>query len=414
MSISIKAKYKKGLFARKIAIDQFMKFVGDINVEGEYDAELLKFGDQDFEMRICPNGILHFHVTETLLEAWAVTSIAGPGFHKAVIDILELLEHKMVVHFDIQDPTDYQNTKGFGQLQKEHTKDLRELLTSILKERTPESLHTDYLAWSNPWYPTQAYEIVTPFGSYTKHMIESYLQGSSFLEFAQSYFVWFDEGKTPLYHKQIALYQLWNQYKWRKPVTQEEANLIRSIIRHLEVARMVDPAITLPHAVWQDICANNGIPYLNLNEEADMNQPNIGYLRHEVHYLLPMNYGLKASGTYALSNDDGSLLLRDIGRTIRIQIVPEAVPGQVMDPRNMLEAVDFQEEIDGYAYVGQFKEQESDHGTLHILQAFIQGSTSYANVMIMYQNPEDKVWAMDTLKKIETPSSIPFSLYNLS
>ena len=108
------------------------------------------------------------------------------------------------------------------------------------------------------------------------------------------------------------------------------------------------------------------------------------------------------------------MLLRDIGRTIRIQIVPEAMPGQVMDPRNMLEAVDFQEEIDGFAYVGQFKEQESDHGTLHILQAFIQGSTSYANVMMMYQNPEDKAWPMDVLKKIETPSGIPFSLYNLS
>lgn len=414
MSISIQAKYKKGLFARKISVDLFMKTIGDINVEGKYDADLIKFSDSDFEMRICPNGVLRFHVTETLLEASALTSIAGPGFHKAVVDVLESLEEKMVFHFDFKDPTDYQNTKGFMRLQKDFVNDLRDMLNTIIQERTPESMHTDYLAWTNPWYPTQAFEIVTPFGSYNVETIKSYLNDDDFITFAHKYFVWFDEGKTPLYHKQMALYHLWNTYKWRKPITQDEAKTIQSIVRHLEIARMVDSNILLPQEAWQEICANNGIPYLNLNENADEIIPMLGYLKSDVHYILPLSFGLKASGRFTISNDEGALLLRDAGRSIRLQVVPENVPGQVMDPRRMLESIDFQEEHDGYIYVGQFKEQEIQQGKLHLLQAFIQGSTAYVNALFMYQDPADKDWALSMLKKIETPLSVPISLSNLS
>lgn len=412
MSIIVKTKYKKGLFAKKISLDSFMECLEKLNIEGNYAANLYRYSESQFAMNVCPMGTIRFEISDSLLEISSQTSLAGPGFHKCAVEIIEDLGKRMNLQFDINDPTDYCNTRAFMQLQKEHTNDLQNLLASLVKER--EEKHSDaseYIAWNQPWYPTEQYEFVTNYGSFSLKQMKDIVTGDNFEEFAKSQFIWFDEGKSALYYKQMALYYLWNEYKWRKPISKEEARVAMLIVKNLEMARMANNEIELPSQVWQQICAYSGMPYLNMNEYADLDDSQIGYLKHPVHFLFPMDYGLKLEGTYDRSlGKDGSIILADLGRTVKVKVVPEMTPGNIMDPRRMLETIDYQEEYDGSIYIAQFLKENSQHGPLNILHGYIQSFASYAEVTIIYQEDADKEWALSVMKQMVIPYSQPISL----
>ena len=72
MSIIVKAKYKKGFFARKINADAFMKSLGEICKNEKYDARLMRAGQNEYAMQLVPTGTVRFNITETLLTAEAV------------------------------------------------------------------------------------------------------------------------------------------------------------------------------------------------------------------------------------------------------------------------------------------------------------------------------------------------------
>lgn len=415
MSIIVKAKYKKGLFAKKISIENFMETLGKINVEKEYKAELIRYSNNQFVMSLLPGGAIQFNVTDNLMEISSQTSLVGPGFHKCVIEIIEELGARMGLHFDITDPTDYDGTRAFMMLQKEHINDVREIFTEIVKAREEKTVEgSNFVGWRNKWFPLRQKEIITSYGSFSVAEIKEILASDSFDEFAKSQIFWFDETKTAQYYKQTALFYLWNGYRWRKPITKEDARISQLILHSLEMARMADNDIPLPSQAWQQICAYTGVPYLNLNEAADIDDSNIGYLKYPVHFHLPLDYGLKLPGSFEMGHDqEGFIVLSDPNRIIKIKIAPEMQPGHVMDPRKMLEEIDYQEEINGSIYVAQITDAKVSGGSIYMLHGYIQSYASYAEVNIVLRNTEDKSWALNALKAIEVPFTRPISLASL-
>lgn len=410
MSIIVKAKYKKGFFARKINADTFMKSLGEICKKNQYDARLMRTGENEYRMQLVPTGLVQFHITETILTAEAITSNAGPGFHAAVIQILNEASSMMGFVFDYDEPTDYVYNKAFAHLQKQHVADLKQTVQEIVeRHKNEEVATTEYIGWEAPYMPVGQKEIITLMGSYSIEELESYVN-NDFEEFAKKYFLWYNEGKDALYRKQMAMFALWNVYKWRKPMTREEANIVSSIARNLEMARMLDNDIPLPSKAWQQICAFNGIPYLNLNEFADEDIPNLGYLHGNVSQVLPLNYHLPISGSFDRFNQENAVILRDGSRQVAIQVVPEMQPGHITDPRTMLERVDIQEEINGYLYTGMWIEQANANGEkVYVLNGFVQGFSSFVNAAFSFVNEEDRDWALETFKSFETPAAQPLT-----
>ena len=84
-----------------------------------------------------------------------------------------------------------------------------------------------------------------------------------------------------------------------------------------------------------------------------------------------------------------------------------------MDPRKMLEQIDYQEERNGSIYVAQITDAKVSGGSIYILHGYIQSYASYAEVNIVLRNVEDKEWALNALKAIEVPFTRPISLASL-
>lgn len=410
MSIIVKAKYKKGFFARKINADAFMKSLGEICKNEKYDARLMRAGQNEYAMQLVPTGTVRFNITETLLTAEAVTSEAGPGFHAAVINCLNQAATAMGFTFDYDDPTDYVYNKAFMHLQKQHVEELRQAVSALVeKHKNDPELPTEFFGWEAPFLPLNQKKIITILGSYSVEELEAYLNGD-FEAFAKRYFMWYNEGKDALYRKQMAMFALWNVYKWRKPVTREEANVASTIARNLEMARMLDNDILLPADAWQQICAFNGIPYLNLNTMADEDIPNLGYLRGKVGHVLSLGYRFNAPATYQRINQEGAVIFTDMDKQVAIQVVPEMQPGHITDPRTMLERVDIQEEINGYLYAAMWLEQSLNNGEkVYVLNGFIQGATSFVNVALSFKNEKDREWALEMFKSFDTPAAQPLT-----
>lgn len=410
MSIIVKAKYKKGFFARKVNADVFMKTLAEVCKNENYDARLLRTGEDTYLMQMVHNGSVTFKISETLIQAEAVTSVAGPGFHAAVINALTKTAQAMNIVFDFEDATDYIYNKAFMHLQKQFVEDLRQSVEDLVSRCKESDIQTTQLVdWNAPFIPTNQKQIVTLLGSYSIEELEEYLN-NDFEAFAKRYFMWYNEGKDALYRKQSALFALWNVYKWRRPISQDEANLVTSIARNLEMARMLDNDITLPNEAWQTICAHNGIPYLNLNEMATEDYSTLGYLRGDVIQLLPLDYRLRIRGAFSRINQENAIIFTDGPRQVVVHVVPEMQPGHITDPRTMLERVDVQEEINGYLYVGMWREDVTPNGEkVYSLNGFIQGLTSFVNVVISYRNEKDREWALNAFKSFETPAGQPLS-----
>lgn len=240
-------------------------------------------------------------------------------------------------------------------------------------------------------------------GSYSIEELEEAINGD-FESFAKNYFLWFNQGTDALYHKQIAKFALWNLYKWSKPTSPEEAGIAQNIARHFELARMLDNSLPLPSDAWKNVCALNGFPYLNMNENADEQITNFGYLKNKITYPLPLGYALTVFPAFYKQNMPNTVVLTDGAHKISIQVVEEEQPGHIHDPRTMLETIDFQDEINGYLYVGAWDNRNAANGDYGFI-GFIQGFASFVSVNITFKSEDEKEWVLSTFKSFITPAA---------
>jgi hypothetical protein len=131
---------------------------------------------------------------------------------------------------------------------------------------------------------------------------------------ARDFFPWWDEGLGPEYQLGRALCLMWSEVRWRKPIDDEEAARLRTVLRLLEEAHRMDASLDYPWREWHELYGFLDLPSNPLTEviarrgaRVVPGTPLVGYRRHPVTINLPGGWRISVPGSFTGSWDaDGT------------------------------------------------------------------------------------------------------------
>ncbi|MBK9769544.1 MAG: hypothetical protein IPP57_01720 [Candidatus Obscuribacter sp.] len=141
-------------------------------------------------------------------------------------------------------------------------------------------------------------------------------------------FPWWEDGHGAEYHLGRALCYMWNALRWREPLTEAEAELLESILQHLDSAYGLDPDLAYPWREWDEIIGFMGANY-ELSELIEENAEKaemllgennlIGYRRKDVRKNLGGGWSVALPGTFVEEMEEGQTFLAyDETKNVRV------------------------------------------------------------------------------------------------
>lgn len=241
---------------------------------------------------LCPRGYLDFAWTKEkgLFAQWNLrggcsTTPAGPGFHKAALELLEELGQLGMKEWSVQDRTDYQQDRDFEALRREWFLPwLEEQVREAVDKTAPGEM--GYLFWEVDQYRPETVpdSIMTPMGRFPVAWMREQLEQGQLEELAGWLFLWDAPEVDARQLRNRALKQLWEDCCFapsdRSP---QDRQVNADILDMLERSAALAPALPQPVAEYRELCIlDDRTP--NLPEEVPVMETfyPIGYRRGEV------------------------------------------------------------------------------------------------------------------------------------
>ncbi len=259
------------------------------------------------------------------LEASAVTSTAGPGYHAHVCDVLHALGARFDVAWAPEDPggdtgdeTGYFHTKNRPALEDAMARWLAGLAghaRALLAEGR------ESIAFSLPEGHEYALPgaVATPLGPRDAAWLEAtHRDGRAGFDV----FPWAEPGVGAGYLLGRALVRMWRDVRWRRPGDDDEQETLEEVVALLEAAHRADPQRRYPWREWAEALALLERESLlatraQLRAETAPAAPPIGYRRGEVRALLSGGWSLAIPGSLAERWDDArTWCALERGRTV--------------------------------------------------------------------------------------------------
>lgn len=241
---------------------------------------------------LCPRGYLDFSWTKEkgLFGQWALrggcdTTPAGPGFHKAALEILEGLHELGVKELQVQDRTDYQQDRNFEALRREWFLPwLEEQVRQVLEETGPGEM--GYLFWEQDQYRPETVPdtVATPLGRFPCAWLKERLERGEMDELAQWLFLWDQPQVDAVQFRNRALKKLWEDcYYAPSDRCWQDRQINEEILDTLERSAAMDPSLPQPVADYRELCIlDDRKPQLGEGVPALQTPCPIGYRRGEI------------------------------------------------------------------------------------------------------------------------------------
>lgn len=212
---------------------------------------------------LCPGGYLDFAWTKEkgLFGQWNLrggcnTTPAGPGFHKAALELLESLERLGIKEWTIQDRTDYREDRNFAALRGEWFLPwLEEQVRGAVDKAVPGEM--GYLFWDQDQYRPEKVPdtIVTPMGRFPVAWLREQLDRGNLEVLADRLFLWDAPGTDARQLRNRALKQLWEDcYFAPSDRSPQDRQINEAILDTLERSAAMDPSLPQPVADYRELC----------------------------------------------------------------------------------------------------------------------------------------------------------------
>lgn len=383
------------------------------NIIRHEDGQVILEEDDSLLIKICPAGSISVRLEDNKIVGDAQTSIAGPGFHKAVVDLLDKISSRLKIDIDVEDETTYVNERDFRQLQRQHHHWLCSFIYEFINQENIE-IKRMYVSWRyEEWVPIDLEGLITPMGIYSKEYCKKIVKEDRLKEFSTNYFPWFNDKKDALYYRGMALYLMWNDFCWVKPRTEEELALAERILSFLAFARRMDPSIKLPLKEWQEISYLIGRKDANIVGPELNNIKQIGYRRKDILVSIFNYWELVLPGRMIVERERDEVIFRDADKEIHLSeyIIDEENPPFLLKEIAVASSsdskmIDYLKE-GRYHYKGRYRfisDKKSARGKW-ILTGQINSSDSILVISISWLKDSDTNWAVETFSGIRRKGS---------
>lgn len=189
-----------------------------------------------------------------------VSTPAGPGLHKAAVELVDALGLQKLA---VEDETDYAQHRDFEKMCREHFYPWLRTLVEVCHEKLKEGGYNSMcLCWDMDQYRPEDIPgtIITPVGRFSARGMLETLEQKGVETLAERFFLWYHPGKRDaLYDRQIALNLLWEHcYFAPSSRDREDGSVNENICKNLEMAARLNPALPLPRRAYEEVCALAG------------------------------------------------------------------------------------------------------------------------------------------------------------
>ena len=200
-----------------------------------------------------------------LFGKWAVDGIcvstpAGPGLHKAAVELLDGLD---IQNLAVEDETEYYQHRDFERMCREHFYPWLSTIVDVFRQKQGE-LNSICICWDLDQYMPEDVPgtVITPVGRFSIQWMRELLEQKGVEALAERFFLWYHAGeRDALYYRAAALNLLWEQCYFAPSSRSEEDKLLNNAIcDDLETAARLDPALPLPRKAYAEVCALAGRP----------------------------------------------------------------------------------------------------------------------------------------------------------
>lgn len=401
LDLTFKGRLKRKIWGNKLSQERLERILQCLAEKFEYG---FARDDEDFLVEFCPTGVLNMNLVEGKIKGHARTSVAGPGFHKAVVDFLDVMATRLELDLLVEDDTSYWDHRDFDDLRAQHHSWLK-----AVTEYVRSAEQTNYLiSWPiGSWRPFSAKNVATPMGDLTFEELDKLLGlYDGIEEFASEYFIWYNPDRDALFHRGAALYLMWNDFHWVETRMEDEVEMASRILYHLGQARKLDSHIALPLFAWKEVSVLSGLECLRI-EGPDFKYPfPIGYRRRDVIISLPGEWQVKLPGSFRSDEEDEGFVYWDVDRNFRLT----AYRGAGEEFVNSLARPDMpgEKSIDHEAPGLRFKAKyylcgDNDEPEYWILRGQILGQDKMCIVTITWLDQKWTDWAIQTFKDVHCP-----------
>lgn len=273
---------------KKVALkDEFMSAIFSLDIES-----IIEKGDavSVFLDRVCK---IEFNIKNENLEGRVNSSLAGPGFHNVALELIENLAKELSLGIDIKDNSGFYQHRDFIRLQCYYVERLTDILLSLASSEEQK-----LFCWEEEnWIPICKENIITPMGAFNAKFIQDIDADKKWEEFAKNYFLWFYLEKEAYYHRNVAIYSLWNDLCLDNIFHESNIALAESIMDEFKEARLLKSDIPIPLSEYAELAKTLNLP-------AEINEPNleiqskIGYCNGLVRVKLPKGWEVILPGKF--------------------------------------------------------------------------------------------------------------------
>jgi hypothetical protein len=235
----------------------------------------------------------------------------------------------------------------------------------------------------------------------------------------QDIFPWWEDGHGAEYHLGRAVCYMWNAVRWRDPLTENEAELLQSVLNHLDMAYNLDPDLKYPWHEWSELLQYLGSQYEQadlVREMADKSghegaEP-LGYRRHDVRKNLGGGWSVVIPGDFVEELEEGQTFLAfDETRNVRVTCMSATDPsGNSLSAGDILRKIKVFDDPLKYeqgAVIGRayFEEVVEPDSAFFMLRGVTAASGTFTQVTVCFEGEYQRQWAIDTWRSLDHRSS---------
>jgi hypothetical protein len=352
------------------------------------------------------------------LVASANTSSVGPGYHIYLCELLKnwARDFEAVWVKPDEDSEDYSDETGFffaGDEEKvfeSMTDWLRTLAGTFFDGSFDAGDRGIALCMSLGTGYDSDHLAITPLGPRERDWMQATSEDG---KAGKDFFAWWTPGLNAEYFLGRALTRMWTDVRWRKPLNDEEEQLIREVVGSLEIAHKLDPELACPWTEWQELLGyvgdDSGIS--DLVRLRASGKPSIGYRRGDVIVDLPGGWSIKMPGSFSdfTEDQDNDLYAVDQGKQIwftAYRFTSASKDGTFEKIKQEIEETspEYVEERENYIGRATIQEKVREDGEKYFaLKSSNVCPTQRAVCTILFPDIEQRAWAVEMWRSLQPP-----------
>ncbi|MCI9352963.1 MAG: hypothetical protein HFF58_06880 [Lawsonibacter sp.] len=180
---------------------------------------------------------------------------AGAGLHRAAVELLESLP---IRDLTVEDETGFYRVRDFRRMKEEHFYPWLRTLVDVCRQEQGKGVSGMQLCWDLEQYAPEDIldTVVTPMGRFRLDELADIVEAGGIQALADRFFLWDGRTQDARFYRNRAINALWEKCYFA-PSTRslEDTAVNAAILDDLERAAKLDPALPLPRASYEEVCA---------------------------------------------------------------------------------------------------------------------------------------------------------------